>query len=272
LDGVTRAEGPSYDELERAWRSLRTSRGVRVREVACVGAARTLMLAEIGDHRAPAVTITAGTHGDEPCGPWSLYAIVRDGLLDDRLGYRLWPCVNPSGARARTRENAEGDDINRSFSRGGTTPEARAIITANRDRRFALAIDLHEDCEADGYYVYEPLGDALALGSRIVAALDDAGLPVQRLDDGFDLATPAGAEYTRRLERGRVVLDFDEERKWFTGLPYSLAVTRRAARRALTCESPRGTAWQHRLAAHRIAVTTALATLAAAGREEESSP
>jgi hypothetical protein len=63
---VTRAlDRPAYEELAAAWRALRP-RDVRVREVACVGAPRTLLLAELGDAAAPAVSISAGVHGDEP--------------------------------------------------------------------------------------------------------------------------------------------------------------------------------------------------------------
>jgi hypothetical protein len=91
---------------------------------------------------APLVALSAGVHGDEPAGPWALLSIVRDGLLDARFNYRVWCCTNPSGYERGTRENAEGHDINRSFNAGGTTPEARAIVTSNRDRRFALGIDL----------------------------------------------------------------------------------------------------------------------------------
>src|SRR5580698_6308179 len=123
-----------YDAVAAAWRSLRPRTGVRIREVACVGAPRTLLVAELGDPRLPVVTISAGIHGDEPSGVWALHSLVADGLLDPRYGYRLWPCFNPTGFDAGTRANAEGIDVNRSFGRGGTSPEAKAILTANRDR------------------------------------------------------------------------------------------------------------------------------------------
>ena len=83
----------------------------------------------------PAVMLSAGVHGDEPAAPWALLSLVRDGLLDRRFAYRMWPCTNPTGYEAGTRENAEGADVNRSFGRGGTTPEARAIVTATRGER-----------------------------------------------------------------------------------------------------------------------------------------
>jgi hypothetical protein len=256
---------PPYEALVAAWKALRGTGQVSVREVACVGARRTLLLAEVaGEPGAPAVTLSSGVHGDEPAGPWSLLSIVRDGLLDRRFSYRIWPCTNPSGYALGTRANAEGDDINRSFNGGGKTPEARAIVVANRDRRFELVIDLHEDFEAEGYYCYEPLVEGQApFGESLLRALDDAGLPIALLDDDFDLGYPPNAVHLRRLERGRVLPDPDAERAFFPGTPYSLYMLRRAARRVLTLESPRVRPWEERIAAHRTAVTAALERLPA---------
>jgi protein MpaA len=254
----------TYDDLAAAWRSLRV-RGVRVREVACVNAPRTLLFAEVGDANAPSVVITAGVHGDEPAAPWALLSIVRDGLLDGRFAYRLWPCTNPTGYSAGTRFNAEGADVNRSFSRGGMTPEARAILTANRDRRFVLSLDLHEDYEASGSYVYEPLrpGATPRFSGSLVRTLEDAGLPVQTLSDAFDLGVPDGLDpsevYT--YAPGIVLVDYEREMKAFQGLPSTLALLYRGTPAALTFESPRMRPWDERIAAHRVAVTSVLARL-----------
>jgi murein peptide amidase A len=255
-------ELPSYDELASAWRALRV-RGVRVREVACVGAPRTLLLAEYGDPSGPPVSISAGVHGDEPAAPWALLSLVHDGLLDESFSYRLWPCLNPTGYVAGTRVNVDGKDINRSFSRGGQTPESRAVLTANRDRRFLLALDLHEDFEAEGAYVFEPLPDH-ATPSRyaapMVEALTEAGLPVQTLHDGFELGMPPGAEALYRLEPGMALVDAPAEMRVFAGsMPGSLALLYRGTNAVLTIESPRTRPWEVRLATHRVAVTTALA-------------
>lgn len=254
-----------YEDLAVAWRAMR-GRHVRVREVACVGAPRTLLLAETGSSEAPTVSISAGVHGDEPAAPWALLSLVSDGLLDQRFAYRIWPCLNPTGYLAGTRGNAEGDDINRSFSRGGTTPEARAVITANRDRRFVLALDLHEDFEADGAYLYEPLGPGAAprYTDPIVQALDEAGLPVQDLQRGFDLGTPAADPPPYHLERGAVIVDAKAEMRLFAGLPASLLHFRRGAQ-PVTIESPRPRSWDERIAIHRVAVVAALTVLAASG-------
>ena len=147
----------------------------------------------MGDHRLPVVTISAGVHGDEPAGVWALLSLVADGLLDPRFAYRLWPCFNPTGFAAGTRVNAEGTDVNRSFGRGGSSPEAKAILTANRDRRFELSIDLHEDHEAMGFYLYEtaPADWRPTYAGPVTGAVASAGFPLQLLDPGVRVG-PAG--------------------------------------------------------------------------------
>lgn len=212
-----------------------------MREVACAGAPRTLLCLDFGEAHAPLIALAAGVHGDEPAGPWALLSLVEGRDLEPRYAYRVWPCTNPSGYANGTRENSEGADINRSFGRGGQTPEARAIVTANRDRKYALSIDLHEDGDAAGFYCYEyGEGD---LGRSVVEAVGAAGYPVQGVE------RPAAA-----LEAESI-----------GGLSYTLAVARHATRRALTLETPVGLAWEDRIAIHRIAVKAAIAALSKLG-------
>ena len=262
----------TYAELERAWKALRGS-GAGIREAACVGVPRTLLVADIpADRGSPAgqhaIAIAAGMHGDEPAGPWALLSLVRDGLLDRSFAYRLWLCANPSGYAAGTRANAEGLDINRSFGGGGSTPEARAILTANRDRQFALSLDLHEDPEAGGFYCYElsDSGDASPIGPECVRAVEEAGFPIEEFGPGFDLGYPPGLELFVHIERGRVVTETDAEFRAFgKSLPYNPGMLRRrATHRTLTFETPRLLPWRSRLAMHRLAVVTAIERLRAA--------
>jgi predicted deacylase len=260
---ILRPPNHSYDDLVAAWKSLRRTHGLRLREVACVGAPRTLLVVEGGADGQPTIALSSGMHGDEPAAPWALLSLVADRLLDERFAYRIWPCINPSGYVAGTRANAEGQDVNRSFSRGGTTPESRAIVTANRDRRFALSIDLHEDFEAGGFYGFEPLatGARPRFAAAAVAAVEAAGLPIQDLADiGFDLGSPPEARSCQIIGHGTVTVDAREESRYFAaGLPMSLFLLRQAAAAALTFETPRKRPWAERVAMHRIAVTTVIA-------------
>ena len=251
----------SHAELAAAWRGLRGSTGIRLREIACVGAPRTLLLAECGGHDQPAVTLSAAVHGDEPAGAWALFSLVRDGLLDPRFAYRVWPCLNPTGFDAGTRANAEGHDVNRSFGGGGRTPEAKAVVTADRDRRFALTLDLHEDHEADGFYLYEtalpPWPPRYA--PPVTTALTDAGFPLQTFDDAFELGPP-GSERAQTRGVGSVLVDAAAEAPFYgRDLPQGLVTVRRATPCAVTFETPRRRPPTERVGMHRVAVITAIA-------------
>jgi murein peptide amidase A len=218
----------TYRELEARWKALRSG-SIRVREVACVGAPRTLLCAEYGDADLPAVYLSAGVHGDEPAGVLALLDVAEQQRFDARFSYRIWPCTNPTGFDAGTRESADGIDINRTFGRGGGSPEAKAIVTANRDRKFVLALDLHEDDETRTSYAYEygPPG----IGEAIV-----------------------GAENLRRP-------DPQEEAELIGGLSLSLLLCRNAAERVITLESASTDALEKRVAFHTGAVTRAIELL-----------
>jgi len=252
-----------YEALLEAWKKASIRRGFRFREVPCDTGDRALMLVEFGPPSAAVVHITSGVHGDEPAGPWALLSSVEAGLLDATFSYRLWPCTNPTGYRAGTRVNADGIDVNRSFSDEKSSPESRAMMAENRDCRFALAMDLHEDFEADGFYCYEPVVDGRApLSEGILEAIELAGFPLQSLDHLFDLGYPRDprkADQLRTLERGRVLVNAGAETRFFAGLPLSLYLLRSATGRYITAETPRRRSWEDRIAMHRIVVTTALA-------------
>jgi len=247
----------TYKEFENRVKALR-ERGARVREIACVGAPRTLLCVELGETAAPAIALAAGVHGDEPAGPWALLAMLEEDALDPRFAYRIYPCTNPTGYDAGTRASVDGDDVNRTFGRGGRSPEARAIVTANRDRKFELSLDLHEDRDAIGFYCYDYT--AGRIGDAVAAAMRAAGHPLQRFEGGYDLGFALPAETVTYAE-GIVRADPVAEAESLGALTYTLALARNAAKRALTLETPTSAPWETRLAMHRIATATAIAAL-----------
>jgi murein peptide amidase A len=250
--------GGTYRELERRWIALHGRGGLRVDEIACGSTGRTLLVAELDDADRPAVTIAAGVHGDEPAGPWALLELVETQALDARFAYHIWPCTNPTGFKAGTRASADGVDVNRTFDGNGGSPEARAVLEANRGRTFALSLDLHEDCDAAGFYCYEYGGGEL--GRAVIAALDARGFPIDPLEVTFGLAGPLDDAHCVR-EWGRIVADAFREAGLLGGLSYSLALARQGTRSALTFETPSAVPWDQRVAMHRAAVLAAIAAL-----------
>jgi murein peptide amidase A len=108
------------------------------------------------DIHLPTVYINGGTHGDEPAGVEGALAFL-EGDWEKMLGhlqFRVIPCLNPWGYVHARRENAQGVDINWAYERTDVS-EIKIAKAFFYNRRFAAAVDLHEDWESQGFYVYE---------------------------------------------------------------------------------------------------------------------
>lgn len=101
------------------------------------------------------VYISAGIHGDEPASPLAARRLLREDRWPPDVALWLCPCLNPTGFAANRRENAVGADLNREYRK----PQAMEIIAhiawLDRQPRFDLCLCLHEDWEAQGFYLYE---------------------------------------------------------------------------------------------------------------------
>lgn len=101
------------------------------------------------------IYISTGIHGDEPAGAVALRRLVEEDRWPADTLFILCPCINPTGLARVTRENKDGIDLNRDY-KSPSTAEVRAHAAWVRTLpEFNLALLVHEDWEADGYYVYE---------------------------------------------------------------------------------------------------------------------
>ena len=101
--------------------------------------------------------ISAGIHGDEPGGIESIINFLKNSNYLDYINeweITLLPCINPYGYEFGTRTNHQGKDLNRLFKLKNPPDEvffAQSILETD----FKLIIDLHEDNESHGYYLYQ---------------------------------------------------------------------------------------------------------------------
>lgn len=101
------------------------------------------------------VYISAGIHGDEPAGLVAAAGLLRASFWPQDFGVWICPCLNPTGFKLNQREAEHGLDLNRQY-RDLEAPETRAHIAwIDRQPTFDMAICLHEDWEANGFYLYE---------------------------------------------------------------------------------------------------------------------
>ncbi|MEO7299793.1 MAG: M14 family metallocarboxypeptidase [Verrucomicrobiota bacterium] len=101
------------------------------------------------------IYLSTGIHGDEPAGPLTVLQLLKENVWPMGVDIFLCPCLNLTGFPLNRRENAKGIDLNRDY-RDAQSDEVRAHIDwLKRKPRFDVALCLHEDWEAKGFYLYE---------------------------------------------------------------------------------------------------------------------
>lgn len=214
-----------------------------------VGGYPLLAALRVGKDRVPWVYLSAGVHGDEPAGSLAILPLLGHTCFHT-LNICVCPLLNPLGMEAGTRENAQGLDINRDYPQG-LTPEASLHMRwlAQQSRRYPLALHLHEDCDAAGFYLYEitpmmRLGNAYAL---LKAARPYTGIDPSDVIDG------------RPADRGRILLPESLEE-----LPIgseAVYMAKRFSDTVYTTETPTSKRLEDRICAHVAAVVSAVESL-----------
>lgn len=133
------------------------------------------------------IYIGTGIHGDEPAGPVTLLRLLAEDRWPDDVGFILSPCTNPTGFINKSRENQAGIDLNRDY-RSLLTAEVRAHAAWIKTLpRFDRSILLHEDWEANGFYLYELNFEGMpSPAERIIEAVRElAPIETAPVVDGF---------------------------------------------------------------------------------------
>ena len=128
------------------------------------------------------VLIIAGVQGNGAAGVEVTLGLVRelaapsaDGALYDA---DILPLVNPWGWVHGVGAGPNGVDIEWDFA-NFTCPESRIIRRFLREKRYDLVIDLREDPEASGFYIWQYGLDSTAASERIVGELRAKGYPIE---------------------------------------------------------------------------------------------
>jgi murein peptide amidase A len=93
----------------------------------------------------PRIYLSAGIHGDEPAGPLALLDLLARGVFDRRAVWLICPLLNPAGFARRTRENADGVDLNRDYKTLCSLEIQAHARWLQRQPNFDLALCVHED-------------------------------------------------------------------------------------------------------------------------------
>ncbi len=195
------------------------------------------------------IHLSAGIHGDEPAGPLAALRLLQENRWPNNPEIFLLPCLNPLGFVLNQRGNAQGIDLNRDYRNPQTTEARRHIAWLERQPQFDLYLCLHEDWEAQGFYLYEQNPDGQpSLADVMVAAVQ----PVCPLD--------LSATIEGRPAQGGIIrpnISAQERPDW----PEALYHITHKSRQGYTLEAPSDFPLETRVNALVAAVQAALAAV-----------
>ncbi len=196
------------------------------------------------------VLLSGGIHGDEPAGVEAICSFLENKLYTPFLNdwkITILPCLNPSGYQRNTRNNYEDKDLNRLFKL--SSPETIEVEIAQKilASPFDLTLELHEDCDSDGYYLFqkENLSSNPPLGRKILNAVEPI-MPINKSSEIEEI--PAEDGLIMRLKE-------PDEMPWWPMALYSYHI---GCKRCFTLESTPKFEMDIRVKAHLKAIETAL--------------
>ncbi|MEM9282071.1 MAG: M14 family metallocarboxypeptidase [Verrucomicrobiota bacterium] len=207
--------------------------------------------------------LSAGVHGDECAPVWGLIEWAESEGAEkffQNHQVTLVPCINPHGLIENTRVDHAGRDLNRCFQ-----DESVEVVGAwqsfLKGKRFRMAINLHEDYDAGGIYLYE-----LVRGTSRGHSLLDVCENVIPRETASDVD---GSEFDRGLlSRAN---DDDEVRQVaaeeLDGWPEAIWLYLNHTDESLTFETPSEMALERRIAAHRSFIDAAVEVFRGRGIE-----
>lgn len=156
-----------YDYLVQRWRKIARASGLKMIAFAESDGYPIWMLTSRASPEGGGY-LSAGIHGDEPAGTEGLVRWAENNTpLLSKLPCLIFPCLNPWGLVNNSRMDAKGRDLNRTFQHDHV-PHIQALKTFIKSRRFAIALNLHEDYDSHGFYLYELERDTPFWGEELI--------------------------------------------------------------------------------------------------------
>ncbi|MFT4548866.1 MAG: protein MpaA [Pseudoalteromonas tetraodonis] len=247
---LTTHRAHDYKDLIRRWRRLTRPSGLRIRPFTTQAGHEVFYLSPRKPRPGKSIYLSAGIHGDEPASPAGLLHWAENNPQHlKELDLLIFPCLNPWGLINNVRTNQRGRDLNRDFQ-NNRLPFVRAWRAVVENQHFDLALNLHEDYDAQGVYIYELKQRPPFRAEEILSAVRRIIPSDQRRK--IDTSTAKGGVIRRRF----TIRDFDD-----FGLPEALYLHFHHSDATLTIETPSAYSLFSRMQAQSAAIKAAIAAI-----------
>jgi len=195
------------------------------------------------------ILISGGIHGDEPAGVETICSFLENKLYKDFLNdweFTLLPCINPTGYELGTRNNQDDIDLNRMFKET-SVPKEIDFVKSVLDQPYDLDLELHEDVDTPGYYLYQKdQSSELSSLGRVILDRVETVHPLNLSEEIEEF--PADRGLLSRLSE-------PHEMEWW---PMALYAYTQGCSHVFTLETSPALPIEVRVKAHLLAIQTAL--------------
>ena len=195
----------------------------------------------------PALYISAGIHGDEVGACWGLldWAKQSHDILTS-IPIILFPCLNPWGFVHNSRTDKRGQDLNRIWGMD-KHPFTEKIFLRLEKISILLSLNLHEDFDANGIYLYDPyIGNNQDSWADNILKAGKKSLPLDKRE------TIEGRSVNNGVIRPRI--DNPPE----DGIPEALYLVEKHGSRNFTIETPSEESLRTRISAQLLMIEEAV--------------
>jgi len=245
---------PDYDDVIERLRAVADDYGGQLTQGAEADGYPLYHLDLPGPEGAPRFLLSAGIHGEEPGATTGLLHWCERDLAKWLHIFHIeaFPCLNPWGFERGIRYDAQGRDLNRCFRDEDPPPAVQMVREATAGAHFAMAVDMHEDCDYFGFYVYERLEHGPAVAPALLQRIAQEG-PLSYGEEGDDPPIEQGL-VRMQWPRGRSLVELAAERPQWPLAFYLYHV----ADHVITVETPGRQPLDIRVRMQRAAAETAL--------------
>jgi hypothetical protein len=236
-----------YNHLVARWRAVARESDLRLRRLVRAGGFDHFFLQTPALAVEGGIYISAGIHGDEPASSAALISWAEKNARQlKRFPLLIFPALNPWGLTNNCRTDAAGADLNRLFHRDDQ-PVIKAVKKVVAPFQFRLALMLHEDYDAEGFYLYEIKRMLPFWGEELLTAV------------GRVIAIEPRARIDGRTARaGLIRRRFNRALFARMGYPEAIWLHEFHAERSLTVETPSEFALEQRVRAHEVVLDECL--------------
>ena len=168
------ANAHKYRHLLKRWRAVSLEAGLKMIPVSRFDGYKIYEIISPACSGNRGIYLSAGIHGDEVGAVQGLLCWAEKNVRNlASFPLRLFPCLNPWGMEENSRFCQTGGDLNRLWG-GKKSALTAAIQNRIQNMKFHLILNLHEDYDADGAYLYELTRGprSKARGEKMLQALE----------------------------------------------------------------------------------------------------